>query len=315
MNAKQKAEVLTLAATQATEVVEELGTTLGRRLAQYDANTQATARKESAAVIAEMQRHQNEWGESIVKNLRAAREEAAKDAAAVLLEVKRLVECVTDLLAEFRGKRMLSVDQTSDALAKVMAGLETRLATRANVQNAAVMAKLGEIEDERGREIQGLKDRIVELDDKARVTMGAALHLGHADIGGPDASGAHREERAATRRRRGLRPRAGAGLLRQGRGGDAAGARAVARPRRRGVDPAESRDPWAHRSAKMRCATCMWFVPKERVVIGAEGAVLKRESLPGPVGRCRRHAPTMSGYPVVFEHDWCGEHRLDEAKA
>lgn len=29
-------------------------------------------------------------------------------------------------------------------------------------------------------------------------------------------------------------------------------------------------------------------------------------------GRCRRHAPTMSGYPAVFGHDWCGDHKLDE---
>jgi len=27
-------------------------------------------------------------------------------------------------------------------------------------------------------------------------------------------------------------------------------------------------------------------------------------------GRCRRHAPTMTGYPVVFENDSCGDHKL-----
>jgi hypothetical protein len=32
------------------------------------------------------------------------------------------------------------------------------------------------------------------------------------------------------------------------------------------------------------------------------------------VGRCRRHAPTMSGYPAVFEDDWCGDHKVDETK-
>jgi len=32
------------------------------------------------------------------------------------------------------------------------------------------------------------------------------------------------------------------------------------------------------------------------------------------LGRCRRHAPTMSGYPVVFPIDWCGDHKLDETK-
>jgi hypothetical protein len=41
------------------------------------------------------------------------------------------------------------------------------------------------------------------------------------------------------------------------------------------------------------CATCAYFAPKD----GAEG-------------RCRRHAPTMSGYPVVMaEFDWCGDHK------
>lgn len=55
-------------------------------------------------------------------------------------------------------------------------------------------------------------------------------------------------------------------------------------------------DPWAHRSAGMRCATCMWFAPK------------------GALGRCRRHAPTLGGYPVVFSTDWCGDHKLDETK-
>jgi hypothetical protein len=34
----------------------------------------------------------------------------------------------------------------------------------------------------------------------------------------------------------------------------------------------------------------------------------------GPLGRCRRHAPTMNGYPAVFVTDWCGDHKLDETK-
>jgi hypothetical protein len=57
-----------------------------------------------------------------------------------------------------------------------------------------------------------------------------------------------------------------------------------------------TKDPWAHRSEGMRCKTCVWFVSK-----GETG-----------IGRCRRHAPTMSGYPVVFLTDWCGDHKLDE---
>lgn len=59
-------------------------------------------------------------------------------------------------------------------------------------------------------------------------------------------------------------------------------------------------DPWRHRSAGMTCRTCMWFAHKAA------------ERLDNPIGRCRRHAPTMSGYPVVYLTDWCGDHKLDE---
>jgi hypothetical protein len=56
----------------------------------------------------------------------------------------------------------------------------------------------------------------------------------------------------------------------------------------------------------MRCLTCIFFVPKTGNVPGF---------LDEPVlGRCRRHAPTMNGFPVVFENDWCGDHKLDENK-
>jgi hypothetical protein len=68
-------------------------------------------------------------------------------------------------------------------------------------------------------------------------------------------------------------------------------------------------DPWIHRSQGMRCKTCIWFVPK----VTMDGAI----DMPNPVyhlGRCRRHAPTMGGYPVVFVTDWCGDHRIDENK-
>ena len=64
-----------------------------------------------------------------------------------------------------------------------------------------------------------------------------------------------------------------------------------------------AKDPWKHRSKRMACATCMWFVTKEK----SEG----KDNI-APIGRCRRHAPTMNGYPVVFENDWCGDHKLDE---
>ena len=59
-----------------------------------------------------------------------------------------------------------------------------------------------------------------------------------------------------------------------------------------------NQDPWMHRAAGMKCSSCIWFV----------------EKAPGPIGRCRRHAPTMSGYPVVYQTDWCGDHKLDETK-
>lgn len=65
-----------------------------------------------------------------------------------------------------------------------------------------------------------------------------------------------------------------------------------------------SNDPWKNRSAGMKCSTCIHFVEKES----------SKPSRPetGYVGRCRRHAPTMTGYPVVFDTDWCGDHKLDE---
>jgi len=68
-----------------------------------------------------------------------------------------------------------------------------------------------------------------------------------------------------------------------------------------GKEP-ESRDPWQHRSRDMSCATCMWYVPKK----SASGQNAR-------IGRCRRHAPTMNGYPAVFNTDWCGDHKVDEA--
>ena len=65
-------------------------------------------------------------------------------------------------------------------------------------------------------------------------------------------------------------------------------------------------DPWKHRSKFMRCQTCMWFVLKVPVTTSPEQGTR--------IGRCRKHAPTMEGYPVVFESDWCGAHKLDEEK-
>lgn len=62
-------------------------------------------------------------------------------------------------------------------------------------------------------------------------------------------------------------------------------------------------DPWKHRSAGMSCKTCMWYVEK-----------IEKAGEPAVVGRCRKHAPTMNGYPVVFNTDWCGDHKLDGSK-
>ncbi len=65
-------------------------------------------------------------------------------------------------------------------------------------------------------------------------------------------------------------------------------------------------DPWKHRTSGMKCGTCMWNVTKAPVDnTSSNGTAL---------GRCRRHAPTMNGYPAVFENDWCGDHKLDENK-
>jgi hypothetical protein len=65
----------------------------------------------------------------------------------------------------------------------------------------------------------------------------------------------------------------------------------------------EPRDPWQHRSKGMKCHTCMWYVTKVDTL-----------NVIQEVGRCRRHAPTMSGYPVVYPTDWCGDHKLDQEK-
>lgn len=65
-------------------------------------------------------------------------------------------------------------------------------------------------------------------------------------------------------------------------------------------------DPWIHRSDGMKCKTCMWFVPK--IKAASTGSVSY------DLGRCRRHSPSMNGYPVVFVNDWCGDHKLDENK-
>ena len=54
------------------------------------------------------------------------------------------------------------------------------------------------------------------------------------------------------------------------------------------------KDPW--RIKNMKCGTCLWYKEKKN-----------------GIGRCRRHAPTLNGFPVVFEDDLgCGDHKLSE---
>lgn len=62
------------------------------------------------------------------------------------------------------------------------------------------------------------------------------------------------------------------------------------------------KDNWQGRSKGMVCATCVFYVPK------------KSDNPVNAIGRCRRNAPTMKGFPVVYPRDWCGEHRVDENK-
>jgi len=66
-------------------------------------------------------------------------------------------------------------------------------------------------------------------------------------------------------------------------------------------------DPWKHRSKGMRCETCMWFAEKVRDIEAGDPRDFT-------FGRCRRHSPSMNGYPAVFGHDWCGDHKLNENK-
>jgi len=75
-------------------------------------------------------------------------------------------------------------------------------------------------------------------------------------------------------------------------------------------------DNWKHRSDNMKCKTCMWFVPKVPVThLPSDGRMPISQFMETyDLGRCRRHCPTNSGYPVVFVNDWCGDHKLDENK-
>lgn len=52
-------------------------------------------------------------------------------------------------------------------------------------------------------------------------------------------------------------------------------------------------DNWSDQMT-FQCASCMFFVPKNETSIG----------------RCRKHSPSIDGWPVVHDSDWCGDHKL-----
>lgn len=54
-------------------------------------------------------------------------------------------------------------------------------------------------------------------------------------------------------------------------------------------------DNWPSHEQTHTCKFCMWFVNKNQTVLG----------------RCRKRAPTLDGWPAVYESDWCGEHKMD----
>ena len=83
-----------------------------------------------------------------------------------------------------------------------------------------------------------------------------------------------------------------------------------------------NKDCWAGRSTGMKCRTCVFFVDKKKASElhvkdykeDKEVCEVQAYDPRGSIGRCRRNAPTMKGFPIVFEQDWCGEHRIDENK-
>ena len=78
----------------------------------------------------------------------------------------------------------------------------------------------------------------------------------------------------------------------------------------KGYQMVANEDPLKHRSENMRCETCVWFAAKA----SKQHPLQNAPAIGKPVikGRCRRHAPTINGYPVVFVNDWCDNHKLSE---
>ena len=57
-----------------------------------------------------------------------------------------------------------------------------------------------------------------------------------------------------------------------------------------------------------------WYDVRDLYVVRGEGFERSHGGDAPTLGRCRRRAPTMNGYPVVYMTDWCGDHKLDESK-
>ena len=73
-------------------------------------------------------------------------------------------------------------------------------------------------------------------------------------------------------------------------------------------------DNWKNRGQAMRCATCIYYVSKVSGADGDYAPLSDAGAIESAIGRCRRHAPTMNGWPVMYLTDWCGDHKLDETK-
>lgn len=78
--------------------------------------------------------------------------------------------------------------------------------------------------------------------------------------------------------------------------------------------PIANGDNWQHRSTAMKCVNCMWFVEKAPTPQPTDPTGPAPSILFTLLGRCRKRAPTLNGWPAVFTSDWCGDHKLDDEK-
>jgi hypothetical protein len=56
----------------------------------------------------------------------------------------------------------------------------------------------------------------------------------------------------------------------------------------------------------VRCVSCVFFQPLLHSDV-KEGDQIR-------LGKCRKNAPTVAGFPQVLPYEFCGEHRLDAEK-